>query len=97
MRKRKRNKKSGLGITIFIVFSICGLVLVKKHDLDQEQVAKVAYLKDLEEDYEKEQELAKELEELEIRMETRKFKEEVARDKFGLIYEDEYIFKSKEK
>lgn len=95
-RKRKKSKGTGLGLIIFIVFSICSVVLVNKHSLNQEQITAYAHMEELDEAIKKELDIAKNLEEQEAYMQTRKFVEEVARDKFGLVYEDEYMFKATE-
>lgn len=92
VRIRRNNKSTGLGITIVIVFAICGLVSIKKHSLDQEQTLAYAHMENLEEEYQEEEEKAEKLEEEEEYMKTRQFIEDVARDRFGLIYEDEYMF-----
>ncbi len=97
MRRRKRkNKGRGLGLITFIVLSICGMFLLKKQSLNQEQITAYARMEELEKAIEEEQEEAKTLEEQEAYMQTRKFVEDVARNKFGLVYEDEYMFKANE-
>lgn len=100
MRKRRnnRNKKrgTGLGLIFLFVLSICGIVTIKKQGLNQEQAIAQARFDELAEEKKSEEELTKQLEAHAAYMQTNKFKEEVARDKFGLVYEDEYMFKSKE-
>lgn len=100
MRKRKSNKnkkrRTGLGLIFLFVLSICGVVTAKKQSLNQEQVIAQARYDELEGEKKLEEELKKQLEAQAAYMQTNKFKEEVAREKFGLIYEDEYMLKSKE-
>lgn len=95
-RRRRKNKSTGLGLIIFIVFSICGMFLLKKQSLNQEYITAYARMEELEKAIEEEQEIAKILEDQEAYMQTRKFIEDVARNKFGLVYEDEYMFKANE-
>lgn len=95
-RRKRKNKSSGLGITIFIVFSICGSVMIKQHSLNQDHVIAYARMEELEEDIREQEQISEDLEEQKARMQTRKFIEDTARDKFGLVYEDEYIFKASE-
>lgn len=98
MRKRRKNKNksTGVGITMFMVFVICGLVLVQRHNLEREQVIASSRVEVLEEAIKEQEELSEDLEEQETYIQTRKFIEEMARDKFGLVYEDEYMFKATE-
>lgn len=100
MRKRKsnRNKKrgTGLGLIFLLVLSMCGVVTIKKQGLNQEQIIAKELFNEIEEEIKTEEELTKKLEAQAAYMQTNKFKEEVARDKFGLVYEDEYMLKSKE-
>ena len=93
---KRKNKNTGLGLIIVIVFLICGMVMIKKQSLNHEQVIANSRLEELKEDLEEEKDVSKDLEEKEAYMQTRKFVEDVARDKFGLVYEDEYVFKSEE-
>lgn|SRR5690554_5604441 len=97
-RNNNRNKKrgTGLGLIFLFVLSICGVVTIKKQSLNQEQIIAQARFDELEEEKKLEEEFTKQLEAQAAYMQTNKFKEEVARDKFGLVYEDEYMFKSKE-
>lgn len=100
MRRKRKNrskkKSTGLGLIFVMVFLIGGLLMIKKQDLNQRQILVYSRMEELEEALEEEQEISKALEEQEVYMETRKFIEEIARDKFGLVYEDEYVFKAKE-
>jgi cell division protein DivIC len=96
--KSKRGKKprTGLGLVALMVLSICGIVTVKKLDLNHEQAVAKARINELEDTLEKVKEEKKELEDREDYMQTREFIEDMAREKLGLIYEDEIIFKSNE-
>jgi len=97
-RKSNRNKKrgTGLGLIFLFVVLICGIVTIKKQGLIQEQIIAKAHIDEIEGEKKTEEELTKQLEDRAAYMQTNKFKEEVARDKFGLVYEDEYMLKSKE-
>lgn len=83
-----------MGLIFLFVILICGMVTIKKQSLNREQVSAQSRMDELEEERIQEEELAKTLEEQAAYMQTRKFIEEVARDRFGLVYEDEYMFKS---
>lgn len=100
LRKRRKRKNkgtgTGVGIIILMVFFISGLVMVKKHSLSQEQVHAYSRMEELEDSLEEQKEISKDLEEQKAQMKSRKFIEDMAREKFGLVYEDEYMFKSEE-
>jgi len=96
----KRQRRSGM-LGMFLAF---GLVLVvaaslfistkslkQKNDEYEEQKAK------LEQQLTEQEERKSELEEYKKYVQTKKFVEEVAKDKFGLLYPDEIVFKPENK
>ena len=75
---------------------ICGLTSYKRVMLEREEIkAKAAYEAALNR-YEGELEREEQLEELSIYAQTKKFIEDIAREKFGLVYENEIIFEPEE-
>lgn len=90
-RKRRKKNKKGLSLVAFALFVICigvasRTVLLKKQskELAQKEAS-------LESQIKVQEERAKELEELEKYMQTKKYMEEVAREKLGLVYPDEIL------
>ena len=72
-------------VMLLVVVTFSGFKLQQKLD-QQKELA-------LQEQIEAEEERAKEIEEYEKYTQTKKYIEEVARDKLGLVYEGEILFK----
>lgn len=97
LRKIKNKKRrSGLGLISAMVLLICVVVMVDKQNLNREQIVAQARVKKLEQAIEEAQTKAKRIEEQKAYMKTQKYIEEIAREKLGLVYEDEIVFKSKD-
>ena len=90
-RKRNQNRFSmvlvGIVVTLITVVVALQSVELKKRieDLDQNIV-------ELEQQKEAEQKRAEEIEEFRKYTQTKRYKEEVAKEKLGLVYEGEIIF-----
>lgn len=90
--KRKRQNRFGMFLVsvvvvmllIVVAFNSIGL-MAKKEAYQQKEAV-------LEEQIAAEQERAREIEEFETYTHTKKYIEEVARDKLGLVYEGEILF-----
>lgn len=97
MRKaRKKRRRTGLRLIAVMVMFICGIVLIKRQDLEKEYSTKAYKKEALNKQIEKENLITKELEEKKAYMQTKKFVEDVAREALGLVYEDEVLFKEGE-
>lgn len=91
--KRKKKKRSYVTIAIIVLF-VCGIVTYQKYQLVDTLEQNKKQLSALEAEKEallKEQE---EISDYEAYVQTKKYIEEVAREKLGLVYEDEIIFQS---
>jgi cell division protein FtsB len=64
-----------------------------KKSLEKKNAAYEATINQLQTEIEQQQSRADELEEYKKYIQTKKFVEEMAKDKFGLIYPDELVFK----
>ena len=80
-----------------MVLIISGIVTYKRQGLDKTNVKAEARIEELKEDIANENEEAEKIQELRAYVQTKKYIEEVAREKLGLVYEDEIIFKSENK
>ena len=92
-RKRRQNR-FGMFLVSIAVFMMLVVVAFKSIEL---QAKKEAYHQKelmLQEQIEAEEERSKEIEEFEKYTQTKKYIEEVARDKLGLVYEGEILFKN---
>ena len=91
--KKKRKKRSYFAIAIVVLF-LCGLVTYHKYELVDTLEQNQKQLDALEE---QKKGLLKEREEIsdyEDYVQTKKYVEEIAREKLGLVYKDEIIFQS---
>ena len=96
MRRKKRKSGTGIGIIAFVVLILCAIVSYRRISLGQEQEAAQTKISRLEAQYQEEQERTKEIEEYKAYTKTKKYIEDTARDKLGLVYDDEIIFEPEE-
>lgn len=94
--RESRRHLSVWGI-IVIVLAVLGVSTIGGLQLKQKNRAYQAREEALQEAIEEEQARAAEIEEFEAYTQTKKYVEEVAKDKLGLVYEDEIIFKASDK
>lgn len=97
MRRRKQLRKhlgsmaiAGVVLMMLVFVSVAGLKLRVQNANKQERIA------ELEAQIEAEEKKAEELEEYSKYVQTKKYAEEVAKEKLGLVYEDEIIFKEED-
>lgn len=82
-----------------ILFALVTLISVAAFGTINLNAKKASYEKrqqELENQIAEEEQRARDIEELKKYMETRKFVEEIAKERLGLVYEDEILFKAKE-
>ena len=100
MKKRKQTRRrrdaaqrrGKLGISTVIVVLIA-VFLLRGHTMDQRNAAYVEELAQLQNKIDAEEARTQDLE---AYMQTDEYAEQVAKDKLGLVYEDEIIFKPEE-
>lgn len=93
--KRKRNRENRISkiLISFVVIMLLIVVSVKSYELREKRndcIAKEAYLK---EQIEYEEKRAEEIKEYETYTHTKAYVEDIARDKLGLVYEGEILFR----
>lgn len=94
-QRRKRNSKIGILSISFMVLCLSAVIAYKGQELkikNEDYIAREAALLS---QIQEEEERTEELREYSKYVKTKKYIEEVAREKLGLIYEDEIIFKAK--
>ncbi len=97
MGRRKKFRKHLSSIAITVVMGILLLfVVVASIGLRVQNDKKQAKIQELEKEIAEEQERAEEIEEYGKYVQTKKYAEEVAKEKLGLVYEDEIIFKAED-
>lgn len=94
-RKKKENRLSMMMVTM-VVLMVLVVVSVKSIELKQKQQTYAARIEQLQGQVEEETQRALDIEEYGKYTRTKKYVEEVAKDKLGLVYEDEIIFKSED-
>lgn len=96
-RLRRRYKKgTGIGIIVFVVLILFGIIAYKKIDLEKRSVQAKQKIEILNAQIQEEEERAEEIKNLEAYVQTKRYIEDVAREKLGLVYEDEIILQQEE-
>lgn len=91
--KRKKQNKLALFLVTFVMLFFVGIVTVNSYSLRQKRDILLQKEADLNAQLEEQDERKQELVELKKYTQTKKYAEEVAKEKLGLVYEDEIIFK----
>lgn len=94
-RKRHQNRFSMFMVTV-VVLLILAAVWVRSIELKKKLDTYTAKQVQLEDQIAKEEERSLEIEEYRKYTQTKKFAEEMAKEKLGLVYEDEIIFRQEE-
>ena len=92
--KKKRKKRSYFAIAIVVLF-LCGLVTYQKYELVDTLEQNQKQLDALEEEKKGLLKEKDEISDYEAYVQTKKYIEEIAREKLGLVYKDEIIVQSK--
>ena len=79
-----------------VVLMIFGSISYARAELNDQQEILLNRQEELDKEIADETERTQQIEDLNAYVQTKKFVEEMAREKFGLVYEDEIIYKSKE-
>ena len=99
MEKRRRrrvsasNRRGMAGIAV-VVMTLLVVLLFQSHKLEQKNISYAAQIAQLEEQIEEEEARTAEIGKMPEYTETRDYIEKVAREKFGLVYEDEILFRA---
>lgn len=91
--KRKKRRRSYFAIAIIVLF-VCGLVTYQKSELMDTLEQNKKQLNALQAEKEGLLQEQEEITDYEAYVQTKKYIEEIAREKLGLVYEGEVIFKS---
>ena len=92
--RKKRNNRMGMACVSIVVVAIFAVLMVRGIEL-RSRVQEYERLEAaLEKQIAEEEKRTKELEEYEKYTKTDKYVEEIAKEKLGLVYEDEILFKS---
>ncbi len=91
-RRKRKSKVSVIAISL-VVMMLSAVITYKSIELKAKNEAYIQREESLSRQIEDELERKAELEEYEKYVQTKKYVEEVAREKLGLVYENEIIFK----
>lgn len=91
--KKKEKRKSGLKIIALAVLVLFGVIAYSSIQLQEEKRALENRYHELQEQLQEEEERSVLLAERRAYMQTIRYIEEMAREKLGLVYEDEVIFR----
>lgn len=92
-QKQKQNKFAMVLITLVLLMLVV-VVNIRKGELKEKQAAYAAKQEELQEKIDQEETRAEDLEEYEKYTQTQKYIEDMAKEKLGLVYEDEIVFKT---
>ena len=97
MRRKKKFQKHLGSVAIFcVVLLMLVFVGIAGMRIRAQNVSKEDRIQELKEQIAEETKKAQEIEEYSKYVQTKKYAEEIAKEKLGLVYEDEIIFKAKE-
>ena len=96
-RRRKRLSRATIFGVIILTITLCGVFGYRQSMLKAQGREYSSQLKELKKQKEKLAEDQKNLESFREHVKTDEYVEEVAREKFGLVYRDEIIFEPEEK
>ena len=97
LKKQRRSTLTGMIIAIIVVVAL-GVVLWRgKAGLEEKNADYQAQITELQSKIDDENKRSDELSEYEKYVKAKKFVEEIAKNKFGLIYPDELVFKPNNK
>ncbi len=94
--RKKRQNRLGMICVIVVVIMLFAVIMVKSTELQAKQKAYEKKAAVLQQQIDDEEARAQELIEYEKYTKTAKYVEEVAKDKLGLVYDDEIIFESED-
>ncbi len=97
-RKRRQNRQNrfGMFLTGVVVLMLVVVVAIRSNTLREKRDMYAQREAELTQQIEEEKARTEEIEEFEKYTQTKKYAEEVAKDKLGLVYEGEIIFKEED-
>lgn len=94
---RKNKSGTGTGIIVFVVLCIFGIVAFGKIKLENEKKDLDVRMNALQIQMNDEKERSIDIKNLEAYVQTKKYIEQIAREKLGLVYDYEIIFQEEDK
>lgn len=94
--QKKKQNKFGMLLVTAVLFMLIAIVTVKGSQLKAQQAEYLAQEQELQGKIDSEKNRTKDLDEYAKYTQTRKYVEDVAKEKLGLVYKDEIVFESEE-
>jgi cell division protein FtsB len=95
MRRRRKNR-TGAGIIAFVVLLLFAIISYRRIGLDQEYREDKLKLTRLNEQYQEQKERELDIANLREYTKSKKYIEDIAREKLGLVYKDEILFEKED-
>lgn len=94
-RKQNQNK-AAMALVVLALLMLAVVVNIRKGELKEKQSSYILKQEELQEKIDQEEARSEEIEEYEKYTQTQKYIEDTAKEKLGLVYEDEIVFKTEE-
>jgi len=94
--RKKRQNRLGMFLVLTVVVMLMVVVAIKSVELQNKQETYLARQEQLEKQIAKEEQRTEDIKEFGKYTKTKKYAEEVAKDKLGLVKDDEIVFKYEE-
>lgn len=92
--RTKKSNHTGMVAVLILVAMFCSVIIIKSISLENKRDEYSKRIEVLEQQIAEQEQRTLDLEEYEKYTKTVKYVEEVAKDKLGLVYEDEIVFES---
>jgi len=93
-RGKKKKKRTGLIITACIVLLLCGAITYQQRSLEKEKASYADRIAELEKEKTELNEEAADINEYSDYTQSKEYVEDTAREKLGLVYNNEIIFET---
>lgn len=94
---RRKQKKTGMFLIGCVMVLLCGVFTINTIQLEGKRTEYSQKMEEYQKDIERLESEAEEIEDLKTYVQTQGYIEQMAREKLGLVYKDEIIFKANEK
>ena len=95
-RRRKNENRLGMSMAFLAIIMIIAVVGINSYPGKYQDTNDITREQELQQQIDAENARTEELKELETYTKTKKYAEEVAKDKLGLVYDNEIIFKEED-
>lgn len=96
-RRRIKKRRQNMAVVGFVVLLLCGMITFKKVELNAKALNYKQQLAELRQEKQTEKKRAEQLEDYKEYIKSQEYIEKTAREKLGLVYPDEIIFRAENK